>query len=285
MKISKTLLSALLYFLVVTFNTRAQNNTYPWIQTGSIGIGTTSPSSKLHIKGSGNTYSTSSLLIQNSSNVELLKILDNGTMYANGPLGITDGNKLFLDAGGDEWTSLTNDVNNVSGFGANTLVISGGDMGNIAFTDAANDPKLRIKDGNVFAYGKLAIGETNMTKIGSHSLAVNGPAIFTKAYVKLNTNWPDYVFEDKYGLLSLASLEKYIKENKHLPGVPTATEVLKEGIDLGTNQTILLQKVEELTLYIIEQNKRIEALEKQNSQIKKLEKQVAVLKIQLSNNK
>ncbi len=74
--------------------------------------------------------------------------------------------------------------------------------------------------------------------------------------------WPDYVFEEEYNLMSLNDLNNYIKTNKHLPGVPTEAQVKEEGMDLGEMNTILLKKIEELTLYIIEQNKRIEELEK-----------------------
>jgi hypothetical protein len=58
----------------------------------------------------------------------------------------------------------------------------------------------------------------------------------------------------------LYQVEKYIQQNKHLPDVPSAAEVKKEGIDLGDNQAVLLKKIEELTLYIIEQNKKLEAV-------------------------
>ena len=74
-------------------------------------------------------------------------------------------------------------------------------------------------------------------------------------------NWPDYVFETNYPLLSLKEIESYINSNGHLPNVPSAEEVEKNGVDLGEANKILLQKVEELTLHLIEQNKRIEALE------------------------
>jgi hypothetical protein len=106
--------------------------------------------------------------------------------------------------------------------------------------------------------GNVAIG-TNDPR--GYKLAVNGSAIFTSAKVKLEQNWPDYVFEKDYELLPLADLERFIQQNKHLPGISTAAEVEKEGLDLGVNQAALLKKIEELTLYIIEQNKRIEKLE------------------------
>ncbi len=106
--------------------------------------------------------------------------------------------------------------------------------------------------------GDVGIG-TSETR--GFKLAVNGPAIFTKAVVKLYVNWPDYVFNRNYRLKSLKEVEKFIKVHKHLPGVPTAKEVQQKGIDVGDNQAILLKKIEELTLYLIELNKRIEGLE------------------------
>lgn len=78
----------------------------------------------------------------------------------------------------------------------------------------------------------------------------------------LTAAWPDFVFEENYKLMKIDKLEEYLKQNKHLPNVPSAKEVQKEGVLLGEMNRVLLQKVEELTLYIIEQQKRIENLEK-----------------------
>lgn len=78
------------------------------------------------------------------------------------------------------------------------------------------------------------------------------------------TEWKDYVFEDDYSLLSLSDLEQFIKEHKHLPGIPSESEALEEGIDLGEMNALLLQKIEELTLYLIQQQKEINMLKKQN---------------------
>lgn len=76
-------------------------------------------------------------------------------------------------------------------------------------------------------------------------------------------SWPDYVFADDYQLPSLASVEAYIQQEQHLPEVPSAAEVSQNGFNLEVMDATLLQKVEELTLYLIEQNKRIESLEAQ----------------------
>ena len=69
--------------------------------------------------------------------------------------------------------------------------------------------------------------------------------------------------------MSLTELEKYIKENKHLPNIPTATQVKENGLNLGDMQVKQMQKIEELTLYIIDLNKRMEKMEAENKQLKK----------------
>ncbi len=95
-----------------------------------------------------------------------------------------------------------------------------------------------------------------------YRLAVNGDAIFTKVKVKAFNTWPDYVFDDAHHRPALTDLEKYVQQNKRLPGMPSATEVAVQGIDLGEMNRKLLEKVEELTLYIIEQHKKSEQQEK-----------------------
>ena len=80
------------------------------------------------------------------------------------------------------------------------------------------------------------------------------------------TGWSDFVFDDGYQLPSLEQLERYVKENRHLPDVPTETEVKQGGVDLGQMNALLLQKVEELTLYIIDLQKQIDELKKNKKQ-------------------
>jgi hypothetical protein len=106
--------------------------------------------------------------------------------------------------------------------------------------------------------GNVAIGTTD-TK--GYKLAVNGDAMFTRIKVKSYEAWPDYVFDEQYQLPSLHDVEQYIKTNRHLPDMPAAAEVKKEGMDVEEMNRKLLQKVEELTLYIIQQEKRLQELE------------------------
>ncbi|PSL26462.1 hypothetical protein [Chitinophaga ginsengisoli] len=101
--------------------------------------------------------------------------------------------------------------------------------------------------------GNVGIGTTD-TK--GYKLAVNGDAMFTRIQVKAFANWPDYVFRESYKLMSLQELEAYVKENNHLPEVPSVKEIQKEGINVADMNAILLKKIEELTLHLIEQDKR-----------------------------
>ena len=91
--------------------------------------------------------------------------------------------------------------------------------------------------------------------------------------------WPDYVFDNKHQLIPLEELDKFIKDNKHLPEVPTSESISTNGQNLGEMNVILLKKVEELTLYIIEQNKQIELLKKQDEETQK-----SLQEIKMNNN-
>ncbi|WP_346320162.1 hypothetical protein [Chitinophaga sp. YIM B06452] len=112
--------------------------------------------------------------------------------------------------------------------------------------------------------GDIAIGTTAAQK----ELNVNGNITARKVKVTL-TGWPDYVFDHRYELMPLQQLGAYIAANKHLPGVPSAETVMQEGLELGENQAVLLTKIEELTLYILEQNKKQEALEQKLLEMEK----------------
>ncbi len=90
---------------------------------------------------------------------------------------------------------------------------------------------------------------------------MNGAIITEEVTVKVSEDWPDYVFNKDYALLPLQQLESYIESNRHLPGIPTAEEIIDEGLRLGEMERLLLKKIEELTLYIIQQDYKMEELE------------------------
>lgn len=98
------------------------------------------------------------------------------------------------------------------------------------------------------------------TAPGSYKLAVDGTIGARKLKVTQET-WADYVFASDYDLISIDSVEQFIRRNKHLPGVPSAIEIFRDSLDVGGNQAVLLKKIEELTLYIIDLNKELKELE------------------------
>ncbi len=119
-----------------------------------------------------------------------------------------------------------------------------------------------LNEGDVLFNNTGGIG-VNVDEIPEgFKLAVNGKVIAEELQIQLKGEWPDFVFADDYELMSLYEVENYIKQNRHLPNVPSEAQVLESGVNVGEMTSILLQKVEELTLHIIELNKRIEELEK-----------------------
>ncbi|ELR68767.1 hypothetical protein C900_05863 [Fulvivirga imtechensis AK7] len=109
-------------------------------------------------------------------------------------------------------------------------------------------------NGYSYFKGSMGIGTEN---IGSFKLAVEGKIGAREVQVTSVSPWPDYVFKEGYKLTPLEELEIHLKKNKHLPGIPTAKEVEENGVNLGEMNAKLLEKVEELTLYLIEIKKRI----------------------------
>ena len=98
-------------------------------------------------------------------------------------------------------------------------------------------------------------------------LAVAGNVVAEAVKVELQGNWPDFVFEKEYDLIGLLETESFIKKYGHLPNVPSAEEVKQNGISLGEMDAKLLQKIEELTLHTIQQQKEIEDLKAANQKL------------------
>jgi hypothetical protein len=110
----------------------------------------------------------------------------------------------------------------------------------------------------------IGTATTTIPASSPYKLAVSGGIITEKVRVATNGTpfWADFVFEPTYKLRTLGELEKFIQINKHLPEIPSTKEVTQNGIDLAEMQALLLQKVEELSLYVIKQNKKIKILER-----------------------
>lgn len=142
--------------------------------------------------------------------------------------------------------------------------------------DETNYAQIYIDPKNGFSFNTIGNANGNVgigTLTPADKLSVNGNIRSKEVKVEA-VNWPDYVFEEDYKIKSLEHLEQYIKENKHLPEVPTAKEISDNGLELGEMNKTLMKKVEELTLYLIEQNKALTDQKKQIlNQQKLLEKQ------------
>lgn len=114
--------------------------------------------------------------------------------------------------------------------------------------------------------------------VSKYTLFVRGGILTEEVRVTLENEWADYVFEEGYNLMPLDKVETFIKENGHLPNVPSAKQVNANGLELGEISKIQQEKIEELTLYLIEQKKQ---LEKQDNEIKELK----ALVLQLADKK
>ena len=142
------------------------------------------------------------------------------------------------------------------GIEAHTMRLQVGNTNSrFAFYAGDNTEVMRIQ-GN----GSVGIGTSNPQ---GYKLAVAGNMIAEEVVVKLQGNWPDYVFKPEYHLPSLSEVESFIQAHSHLPNVPSEKDIQENGIKQGEMDAVLLRKIEELTLYMIEQQKEIEALKAQ----------------------
>lgn len=103
--------------------------------------------------------------------------------------------------------------------------------------------------------------------IANCRLAVKGAVRANEVVV--DTGWSDYVFDKDYRNAPLTEVKKYIEQNHHLPGMPSAQQVAQQGVSVGEMQAKLLAKIEELTLHLINDEEKIARLEKAHSQEKK----------------
>ena len=262
-------------------------------QTGKIGIGTDEPATKLHMYSGVDedailylqpkNYTTSddyaAIFLGNQQNQ--IKTTHNGPMEflteskfvfngSNVGIGITNPQYSLdvsgqvrlssLASNGDEPKMLVINQNGLlenADIPENNIFSENIQMqGNYISHDGDNEGIFIAEDG------KVGIGEISDMP-GAYSLYVEEGILTEKVRVKLQGEWADYVFDKDYDLMSLSELESFIKENKHLPEVPSAKEVKKEGMDVAEMNAILLKKVEELTLHVIELEKKVNQLQKE----------------------
>ncbi|TKG91602.1 hypothetical protein EYV94_21495 [Puteibacter caeruleilacunae] len=143
---------------------------------------------------------------------------------------------------------------------------------------ALNYPAYFLGAGTNYMEGKLGIGTKNT---GENRLAVNG-SIRAKEIVVDGTDWADFVFAKDYQLMPLEEVAKYIEEQGHLPLIPDTKTVKEKGISVGEINTKLLQKIEELTLYIIDQDKKMKDFERKLKEAEQVKEEMQQLKNQIN---
>lgn len=200
------------------------NNYYSTIwRTGNIGVGTSSVSSKFHVYAPG----WNGITVQgNNTNDTWLRIMNGGATHYIFDDGPNDGHNLRVES-------------------KNAL----------AFHTNGNRERMRITtNGNLVVHNKMSIGTSQIPS--GYRLAVDGRIICEELKVKLSQSWPDYVFGKDYELPTLEEVDRHIRQEGHLPGIPAAAEIEADGgIDMGEMQRRMMEKIEELTLYVIELNK------------------------------
>lgn len=234
----------------------AQTNTFP--SSGNVGIGTISPQTNLHIRK--DAYGAQFII----------------SAYGEGDSdnNINVGIRGVIPAAYGPQTSYYSSLNNGYAGDDNSLFVindkgynNGAKFANTAIGNGKGSPVVFV-DG---AAGGVGIGTTNPQ---GYKLAVAGKVRATEIKVEA-LPWSDFVFEPSYKLRGLEETEQFIKKNGHIPEIPSAKEVEENGINVGEMNAKLLQKIEELTLYLIDQNKKQEVLV---TEVKELKSEINQLK-------
>lgn len=199
--------------------------------SGNVGIGTPTPSGLFHVERlyGGNHYA-----------------------YFNNNCGSTNPNYTAGLAIGWNKSGGEGEVNLVANKGS-------GSIGGFKFQNWNGTTLVDLI--KITAGGNLLVNKPSQLN-SNYKIDVDGTVRASEVVV--NTNGADFVFDENYSLASLDEVDKFIKKNNHLPGIPSAEQMQKEGISVGEMQSKLLQKIEELTLYIIEQHRKIIELENIN---------------------
>jgi len=225
---------------------------------GQVGIGTTNLASVKVNNATDYIFNPGEarLMVVNTSSLsaysDALVIRGSSTLQATHSQGI-----LFADANSMQAAIRAKRLNQSANYQSDLQFYTGD--GTSTFQDEANVRMTISHSGNV------GIGTENPDQ----KLTVNGTVHSSAVIVNTSIPIPDYVFKSSYNLLSLAEVKTYIDKNHHLPDVPSAAQIDKNGLNLGDMNTVLLKKVEELTLYLIEKDKQVEALQKQIDQLAK----------------
>jgi hypothetical protein len=232
--------------------------------TTKVGIGTSTPSFLFHIVGKNANSEGMTLGSTTTGNFAL-------TSYGGNAYGLFAGvcnhGNAWLQAGRYDTPTAYNLILQPSGGSVgigthnitNLLTVNGSISGTTLTTSGL------INTAGIYSSGKVGIG---IYANPNYMLTVDGGIVCTEVQVVTNPGQADYVFNPTYRLRTINEVESFVKENNHLPEVPSAAEAKEKGYNLTDMDNMLLKKIEELTLYTIELNKRLAALESENNRLK-----------------
>ncbi len=276
---------------------------------GNVGIGTNSPSEKLEVVGNvkftNGSINFSSLVTDTNSNDEVVVVDSLGNLKKGGSL-----KSLVYAEALDPYECLDKNgnpklfPNPTWSNGLNKIYVR---CPQVFVGIGTATPRVNLDVRGTSYSNRIAIGSADPTTIGAYLHIKTNTSVLTPLHipllienqgqklmqlnndgllyareikVNLETSWPDYVFEPTYKLRPLSEVKQFILENKHLPNVPSAEEIKENGLNLGEGNKILLEKVEEMTLYMIqmEENlKKQEELLKTQSELLKVQQEQILL--------
>lgn len=229
---------------------------------GNIGIGTGTAyaGARLHIHGGAMVLGSNSIIHNTDGYLSLGNVLANSS-----PVSSDWASKTTLLLNGQDYSTIGF---HDSGSRVDFIRVGNGTI-ELGYDGGFGAPNIKFPGGIWNSAGNVGIGVSNPTE----KLSVNGTVKAREIRVD-GQGAPDYVFEETYQKLSLAEVEKYIRLNKHLPEVPSAKELERDGMAVGEMNKILLKKIEELTLHLIEHerkmNEQAEVLVRQQKEISEL---------------
>ncbi len=266
------------------FDTQANTFRFNIDNGGNVGIGTVMPTERLHV-ANGN------LRVEGNSHIQANEQIDgnstvngnghySGNLRVNGTLGLnitpSNGYKVDIFDGTNGSLRVITGSNNEA-----KLTVANGLLGYDFKVRSDGTGQIAVASGgtqflNFRSNGTLPqvwIGGRPTTGVHANdfSFAVSGKCVAQSIFVTMNTVWADYVFDKNYKLASLSEVEEFIKKNKHLPNVPSASDLEKEyALNVAEMQNIQMEKIEEIFLHLIEMKKEIEKLKIENEHLKKI---------------
>lgn len=245
---------------MLRFHSQSSSNHYYWdvVSDGTHAL-------KIKYKQGNGTYSSKFTLSPTTLYLQTDNIKHNAFEIGSSPTPSgANGQYLALGMkhqGGHVWSGKGAAI--MTGTNGSLYMIANNKSALNSTQDLAEQSAVELKgDGVLKVKHQLQVGSIEIPTGAIASFS--GGHVYSEKYIcKSSGNWPDYVFDDKYALIPLEDVAKYVEAHKHLPGVPSAQEVNQSGVDLEEMNKLLLKKVEELTLYLIEMQQELNALKEE----------------------